>query len=245
MRRLAGAVSAFAFIAAAACVWSLLVTNAVGLVTPYDNGELPVREQSAAAQVADRFPTAMEMLRPVDFIRQPDRIERDSIAAAAGKGDKLTHIAACGRRDWPFLAPECFVSPTAKLKRPPERTITVERRVGESTSELVRLAVPAAAAAVVPAVAVRVAATIAPPACKQNLAAATARMERALAHAKGVRTTGGTEMCAAYRRDFFELVQAREMTALCKTGTDRERELGSIDVAVENINGAIALSCGS
>jgi hypothetical protein len=41
------------------------------------------------------------------------------------------------------------------------------------------------------------------------------------------------------------IVQARELAAKCKTGTERDQELGRIDLAVENVNGAIAQSCGS
>ena len=44
---------------------------------------------------------------------------------------------------------------------------------------------------------------------------------------------------------FFEVVKAREVTALCKTGTERAQDLGRIDAAVENINAAIAMSCGT
>jgi len=33
------------------------------------------------------------------------------------------------------------------------------------------------------------------------------------------------------------------MTALCKSGPERERELGRLDADVEHINGAIAARC--
>ncbi len=87
----------------------------------------------------------------------------------------------------------------------------------------------------------RVAAT----SCRQDLAAMTARLERALAQARQGKSTADVDTCAAYRRDFFEVVKAREVTALCKTGTERAQDLGRIDAAVENINGAIATSCGT
>jgi len=79
------------------------------------------------------------------------------------------------------------------------------------------------------------------PGCQQSLAVAGARLEQARAHLKG-RQAGG-EACATYRRHFFEVVKAREVTAMCKTGTERERELSDIDAAVENLNGAIARTC--
>ena len=73
----------------------------------------------------------------------------------------------------------------------------------------------------------------------------TARLERALAQARQGKPAADGDACAAYRRDFFEVVKAREVTALCKTGTERVQDLGRIDAAVENINGAIAMSCGT
>ena len=65
-----------------------------------------------------------------------------------------------------------------------------------------------------------------------------------VAHVKVARANNSADTCAAYRRDFFDVVQAREVTALCKTGAEREQDLGRIDLAVEDINGAIAKSCG-
>jgi hypothetical protein len=70
-------------------------------------------------------------------------------------------------------------------------------------------------------------------------------VERVLARIKDTRTRQGTDACATYRNDFFAVVQAREVTALCKTGAERERDLSRIDGAVEDINGAIAVTCGT
>jgi hypothetical protein len=70
------------------------------------------------------------------------------------------------------------------------------------------------------------------------------KLEKALAHAKGTRAGGTPEICAAYQQDFFAMVQAREVTAMCKSGPERDQDLGRIDIAVETINGAIARSCG-
>jgi hypothetical protein len=92
---------------------------------------------------------------------------------------------------------------------------------------------------------VRVAVAAPPPAsCKQTLPAAAARLERALAQIRKI-DKRDADMCAAYRRDFFEVVRAREVTAQCKTGPERAHDLGRIDAAVEDINGAIAASCGA
>jgi hypothetical protein len=40
------------------------------------------------------------------------------------------------------------------------------------------------------------------------------------------------------------VVKARAVTALCKSGPDRERELGRLDAEVENINNTIGARCG-
>lgn len=113
---------------------------------------------------------------------------------------------------------------------PRPRTTFPEPRVGANAAALVPVANVS-----------RVAAT----SCRQDLAAMTARLERALAQARQGKPAADGDACAAYRRDFFEVVKAREVTALCKTGTERAQDLGRIDAAVENINGAIAMSCGT
>jgi hypothetical protein len=41
----------------------------------------------------------------------------------------------------------------------------------------------------------------------------------------------------------LEVVKARAVTALCKTGAERERDLGRLDADVEHINEAIASRC--
>jgi hypothetical protein len=104
---------------------------------------------------------------------------------------------------------------------------------------------PASAAPVVAAAPVRAPVTVAPPSCAQTLPSANARVERVLARIKDARTRAGNDACAAYRSDFFEIVQAREVAALCRTGADRDRDLRRIDGAVEDINGAIAQICGT
>lgn len=179
-----------------------------------------------AATLAERFPRADEMFRPVSFLRGA---ESDSAQAIPLPGANQLVAAACGKAEWPFLASECFPLPRQATAEP---AITIARQTGENESELVR--VPAASP---PGAALAAA-------CRQNLAAATARVERALAQIKGVRTNGGSDRCTTYRRHFFEIVKAREVTARCTSGAQRDRELGTIDVAVENLNGVIAQTCG-
>ena len=76
--------------------------------------------------------------------------------------------------------------------------------------------------------------------CDRNLAAALVSVAASAARAK---QRGGAEMCRATRLYFLEVVKARAVTALCKTGPERERELGRLDADVEEINASIAARC--
>src|SRR5262245_26132486 len=224
MRTSTGALFAVTSVAIAAGVWSTLGT-AAGLVGAYDPA---LREPTAAQQVMDRFPRQSESFQPFGCVRPPE-------AMGARKHDRQPVIGAgCRQGGWPFMGPECL--PQAK-PRAAERTVTTERRTG-TTSTLTRTTVAAA-----PATTNGLAAAPSAPACKQNLAAVMARADKVLAQSKGSRNRA--EACTTYRQDFFALVQAREMTALCKSGPERDHDLERIDLAVEDINGAIAQSCGS
>jgi hypothetical protein len=233
MRTSTGALFAVTSVAIAAGVWSTLGT-AAGLVGAYDPS---LREPTAAQQVMDRFPRETESFKPFGFVRPPEAIggsrksERQPVMGAAP-------LAPGCQSGWPFTAQDCL--PQAK-PRAVERTVTTERRSG-TTSTLTRTAAAAAA----PTTTGAAPASTAPnaPACKQNLAAVMARVDKAVAQAKGARGARA-EACTTYRQDFFALVQAREMTALCKSGAERDQDLERIDLAVEDINGAIAQSCGS
>ena len=228
MRTSTGALFAITSVAIAAGVWSTLGT-AAGLVGAYD----PVlAEPTAAQQVMDRFPRETENFRPFGFVRPAE-----PFGPTARKSDRQPVMGAgCNQSGWPFMGPECM--PQAKAARAPERAVTTERRTTGTTTS-------AAAAATAPAVA-NVPAGAGPnaPACKQNLTAVMARVDKVLAQAKNPRGARA-ETCGTWRQDFFALVQAREMTALCKSGAERDQDLTRIDLAVEDINGAIAQSCGS
>ena len=78
------------------------------------------------------------------------------------------------------------------------------------------------------------------PGCERNLADAIANVTALQARAKA---THGAEACAATRLYFLEVVKARAVTASCRSGPERERELGRLDADVETINNAIAASC--
>lgn len=81
------------------------------------------------------------------------------------------------------------------------------------------------------------------PGCDRNLADATTNVAVMQARIKGLGTNGGPEICTATRLYFLEVVKARAVTALCKSGSERERELGRFDADVEHINDEIAARC--
>jgi hypothetical protein len=226
MRKAAGTGSAICFVIAAVAIWwqTAPATNAAGLNAAH-NAIGWRAEPTAAAKVADRFPTASEMFVTRDFIRAPDGRERTTTTIASSKTDRQPRKGPdCGGAD----RAGCQVAVLDAAVRQAPQPATIERRVDANTSELVRTQSRAPS-----------------PSCRQDLPAATARMERALAQVRHGRGTDSAEACAAYRRGFFEIVKAREVTALCKTGPERVQDLGRIDAAVEDINGAIATSCGT
>jgi hypothetical protein len=76
------------------------------------------------------------------------------------------------------------------------------------------------------------------PGCDRNLADASTNVA-----AMQARLKEGKDVCTATRLYFLEVVKARAVTALCKSGPERERELGRFDADVEHINEAIAARC--
>jgi hypothetical protein len=78
------------------------------------------------------------------------------------------------------------------------------------------------------------------PSCKRELAAISQR----LGELPQTKPAGATASCSAYRAQFLETVRARAVIAACRTGKDRDQEVGRLDGRVEDINGAIARACG-
>ena len=81
------------------------------------------------------------------------------------------------------------------------------------------------------------------PGCDHNLAQATSSVAAMQAKFKDTAAKEGPDTCTATRLYFLEVVKARAVTALCKSGPERERELGRLDADVEHINEAIAARC--
>jgi hypothetical protein len=79
--------------------------------------------------------------------------------------------------------------------------------------------------------------------CQRSLADANASRAAMPVRMKHLATLERADACTATRLYFMELVKARAVTAVCKSGPDRERVLGRLDADVERINSAIAASC--
>jgi len=82
-----------------------------------------------------------------------------------------------------------------------------------------------------------------PPGCDRSLADATVNVATMKARVRSLGGTAGPETCTATRLYFLELVKARAVTALCKSGAERDRDLGRFDADVEYTNEAIAARC--
>jgi hypothetical protein len=78
--------------------------------------------------------------------------------------------------------------------------------------------------------------------CKRELAAISATMDEVARVQPGTARVGAAA-CTAYRSQFLGLVKARAVIAACKTGIDRDHEVGRLDGSVEDINTFIAQSC--
>src|SRR5262245_32898249 len=207
MRKLTWALAAAGCLAAAFAVGSSLVATA----GPAGNGAaLAAAAQNAATQVADRFPGEAERFRTAELIEPGDR---GFFGAIAHANSGRVNVPGCNT--WPFLAAECLTTHAkpAQTRAPaaaaPRTTMPIARTNGAAP---VRAHAPAQSRP----------AAVSTPSCRQNLATVSEKLEKALARLKGARPSGNAEVCAAYQQDFFIAVQAREVTALCKSGAERD-----------------------
>ena len=125
MHRMGSAVLGVALAATAVGMWSksFFVSDAAALAT----GPAGALQQSAAAAVAERFPTQHEMFR-TSPIRMPEGI----LIAPDVKGDKLSAGLYPCSGNVAFAAPACFatkVTPKPVVAAPPrDMTVAVAPR---------------------------------------------------------------------------------------------------------------------
>src|SRR5262245_35077947 len=102
----------------------------------------PPADQAATSQVAQRFPLAGEMFTPVSMTQfAAQKLSAEQPVADGRRGDRLPMSDSCALQDWPYLSQQCLVSSDGNPTRKVSRVITVERRVGDNVSELVRMPV--------------------------------------------------------------------------------------------------------
>jgi hypothetical protein len=78
------------------------------------------------------------------------------------------------------------------------------------------------------------------PSCKRELAT----LSQKLGALPQTKPDHAAASCTTYRTQFLETVRARAVVAACRTGKDRDQEIGRLDGRVDDINGAIAQACG-
>jgi hypothetical protein len=121
-------------------VLSALVS--AGLVAAFDGTGSRAGDQAAVSQVAQRFPLAGEMFAPVSMTQlAAQKLSVEQPVADGRRGDRLPMSDSCAQQDWPYLAQQCLVSGDGSPTRKVNRVITIERRVGDNVSELVRMPV--------------------------------------------------------------------------------------------------------
>ena len=81
------------------------------------------------------------------------------------------------------------------------------------------------------------------PGCDRSLASASASVAVMQSRLKTLNAADKAEVCTATRLYFLEVVKARAVTAVCKSGIERDRDLGRLDADVEHINEASAARC--
>jgi hypothetical protein len=128
--------------AIAKSIGALSALISVGLVAAADISGPRAEDLSAAAQVAQRFPTSSEMFAPLSMtLFAAQKLIDDRSVADGRKHDKLPVSESCSHQDWPYLSQQCLASADGSPVRKVNRVITIERRIGDNTSELVRVPV--------------------------------------------------------------------------------------------------------
>jgi hypothetical protein len=121
---------------------ALSALMAAGLAAAVDMAVPRAEEPTAAAQVAERFPLTSEMFAPVPLATLAMNQHNAQNAQMDRRGDKLPVPAAeCELQSWPYIAHDCLISQDGNPVRKVNRVITIERRTGENSSELMRLPV--------------------------------------------------------------------------------------------------------
>jgi len=119
---------------------ALSVLLSAGLVVAFDSSSPRAADQSAASQVAQRFPVTSEMFAPVPMAQfVAPKFNAQQPVVDGRKSDKQPAKEICNEQSWPYYTQTCLASTDGKPIHKVRRIITVERRIDDSTSELVRM----------------------------------------------------------------------------------------------------------
>jgi hypothetical protein len=117
---------------------ALSVLTSVGLVAALGLPSTATENETPNFQVEQRFPAASEMLVPMSMAQfTAQKFIEEKAIADGRKADRLPSDS-CDRAGWPYFAQDCLVSTDGSPTRKATRVITIERRVDDNTSELVR-----------------------------------------------------------------------------------------------------------
>lgn len=119
----------------AAAFVTLTTASAALMALPHMGTARSAAEDPAghSARLQAAFEVAAEMPEQASL--------RDALLRAARKGDRLTSTLDCGAQTWPWIHPTCLTGSEEASSMQPVRTVTVEYRLGENRSALVRLPV--------------------------------------------------------------------------------------------------------
>ena len=78
--------------------------------------------------------------------------------------------------------------------------------------------------------------------CVRDLAHAENSLVKTLVRMRGA-PPGGEERCSAYQGHAKTLGKAREVFARCKTGAERDTEVGQLDSVLNDANAVITKAC--
>src|SRR5262249_8445794 len=105
-------------------------------------------DPTASVVVAQRSPMSSEMFTPVSIayfvsqrfieeqqLAQQEQQQQQQQQVDGGKSNKLD----CSQQGWPYLSRNCLVASEGSEVRPVSRVVTVERRVSNNESELMRM----------------------------------------------------------------------------------------------------------
>lgn len=118
---------AAAFVVLTAASTALLAVPYLGAL------DAPQREAAPSARLDQAFQVALAI--------PAQRELTEALSAAARKADRLKSAPDCGAQTWPYVHSRCLSGTDGSASAAPFRTVTIEYRMGDNVSALLRLPV--------------------------------------------------------------------------------------------------------